>query len=84
MVLNLGFQTNSWKISIRQLAYTLVTLFASIPITYDSNRTEYEYQGLMMYQAVCYLAKGSQEPDPYMLRALPRRVSRSTALPDRS
>lgn len=34
IVLNLGFQTNSWKISIRQLAYTLVTLVASIPITY--------------------------------------------------
>lgn len=33
IVLNLGFQTNSWRISIRQLAYTLVTLFASIPIT---------------------------------------------------
>ncbi|KAG0646930.1 Core trichothecene cluster (CTC) 12 [Hyphodiscus hymeniophilus] len=33
VVLNLGFETNSWKISIRQLAYTLVTLIASIPIT---------------------------------------------------
>jgi len=33
VVLNLGFQTNSWKISIRQLSYTLVTMFASVPIT---------------------------------------------------
>ncbi|KAK4935167.1 hypothetical protein LTR10_023730 [Elasticomyces elasticus] len=33
IVLNLGFQTNAWKISIRQLSYNLVTLFASIPIT---------------------------------------------------
>ncbi|CZR54295.1 uncharacterized protein PAC_04179 [Phialocephala subalpina] len=33
IVLNLGFETNSWKISIRQLSYTLITMFASIPIT---------------------------------------------------
>lgn len=33
VILNLGFETSAWKISIRQLSYTLVTLFASIPIT---------------------------------------------------
>ncbi|EXJ61668.1 hypothetical protein A1O7_02097 [Cladophialophora yegresii CBS 114405] len=33
IVLNLGFQTDAWKISIRQLSYSLVTLVASIPIT---------------------------------------------------
>ncbi|KAJ9502871.1 hypothetical protein LTR99_010050 [Exophiala xenobiotica] len=33
IVLNLGFETNAWKISIRQLSYTLLTLFVSIPIT---------------------------------------------------
>jgi len=33
IVLNLGFETNSWKISIRQLAYSLTTLVVSIPIT---------------------------------------------------
>ncbi|EXJ87408.1 hypothetical protein A1O3_04368 [Capronia epimyces CBS 606.96] len=33
IVLNLGFQTNAWDISIRQLSYNLVTLFASIPLT---------------------------------------------------
>ncbi|OQV02223.1 hypothetical protein CLAIMM_07457 [Cladophialophora immunda] len=33
IVLNLGFQTNAWKISIRQLSYNLVTLFTSIPLT---------------------------------------------------
>lgn len=33
IVLNLGFETNAWKISLRQLAYTLTTLLASIPIT---------------------------------------------------
>ncbi|KAL2432918.1 hypothetical protein ABEF95_015775 [Exophiala dermatitidis] len=33
IVLNLGFETNAWDISIRQLSYNLVTLFASIPLT---------------------------------------------------
>jgi hypothetical protein len=33
IVLNLGFQTNAWKISLRQLSYSLVSMFASIPIT---------------------------------------------------
>jgi len=33
LVLNLGFEDNSWAISIRQLAYTVVTLVASVPIT---------------------------------------------------
>ncbi|KAJ4419584.1 hypothetical protein N0V82_004887 [Gnomoniopsis sp. IMI 355080] len=34
IVLNLGFQTDSWAISIRQLSYSLLTMFASIPITW--------------------------------------------------
>lgn len=34
IVLNLGFQTDSWGISIRQLSYSLLTMFASIPITW--------------------------------------------------
>ncbi|KAK5130405.1 hypothetical protein LTR08_002152 [Meristemomyces frigidus] len=33
IVLNLGYETNSWKISIRQLTYSVTTLIASIPIT---------------------------------------------------
>ena len=33
IVLNLGFENNSWSISLRQLSYSLVSLFASIPIT---------------------------------------------------
>jgi hypothetical protein len=37
IVLNLGFESSSWRISIRQLAYTLPTLFTSIPITYVDN-----------------------------------------------
>jgi hypothetical protein len=36
IVLNLGFETNSWRISIRQLSYTLLTLTTSIPITWYS------------------------------------------------
>lgn len=34
IVLNLGFEDNSWSISIRQLAYSVTTLVVSIPITY--------------------------------------------------
>ena len=34
IVLNLGFETSSWIISLRQLAYSLTTLLVSIPITY--------------------------------------------------
>lgn len=34
IVLNLGFETNSWQISIRQLSYAVVTMFVSIPITW--------------------------------------------------
>lgn len=34
IVLNLGFETDSWAISIRQLSYSLLTMFASIPITW--------------------------------------------------
>ena len=33
IVLNLGFESNAWKISVRQLSYSLVSLVASIPIT---------------------------------------------------
>lgn len=34
VVLNLGFETDSWAISVRQLSYTILTMFASIPITW--------------------------------------------------
>ncbi|KAK1808176.1 hypothetical protein LTR12_017470 [Friedmanniomyces endolithicus] len=33
IVLNLGFESSSWRISIRQLAVNVTTLIASIPIT---------------------------------------------------
>lgn len=38
IILNLGFETNSWRISVRQLSYTVVTMVASIPITWYSTR----------------------------------------------
>lgn len=34
IVLHLGFDTDAWTISIRQLSYSLLTMFASIPITW--------------------------------------------------
>ncbi|KAJ7494520.1 hypothetical protein B0H11DRAFT_2005057 [Mycena galericulata] len=33
IVLNLGFETNTWRISVRQLSYVLVITFSSIPVT---------------------------------------------------
>ena len=38
IVLNLGYETNAWKISVRQLSYTFPTIVASIPITLYSTR----------------------------------------------
>jgi hypothetical protein len=38
IVLNLGFETNAWQISIRQLSYQLPTLFTVIPITWYSTK----------------------------------------------
>ncbi|KAJ8126120.1 hypothetical protein O1611_g7518 [Lasiodiplodia mahajangana] len=38
IILNLGFETDAWRISIRQLSYQLVVLFVSIPITWYSTR----------------------------------------------
>lgn len=34
IVLNLGFETDSWAISIRQLSYALPSLLVSLPITW--------------------------------------------------
>ncbi|KAJ7118832.1 major facilitator superfamily domain-containing protein [Mycena epipterygia] len=33
IVLNLGFETNAWRISVRQLSYNMVIIFTSIPVT---------------------------------------------------
>lgn len=38
LVLNLGFETSSWLISVRQLSYGLLSLFASLPITWYATR----------------------------------------------
>ncbi|KAG9240293.1 major facilitator superfamily domain-containing protein [Calycina marina] len=38
VVLNLGFEDNSLSISIRQLSFTLVNIFASIPITWYATK----------------------------------------------
>ncbi|KAI0146392.1 MFS general substrate transporter [Xylariaceae sp. FL1272] len=38
IILNLGFETNAWRISVRQLSYQLPVLFASIPITWYATR----------------------------------------------
>ncbi|KAJ7611614.1 MFS general substrate transporter [Roridomyces roridus] len=33
IVLNLGFETNAWRISVRQLSYNLLIIVSSIPVT---------------------------------------------------
>ncbi|KAK4234809.1 major facilitator superfamily domain-containing protein [Achaetomium macrosporum] len=38
LVLNLGYETNSWDISIRQLSYSLTTLAFSLVVTWWSTR----------------------------------------------
>lgn len=51
IVLNLGFETNSWKISIRQLAYSVTTLVVSIPITLYATK----YKDLKWPLIVCFI-----------------------------
>ncbi|KAI1499562.1 major facilitator superfamily domain-containing protein [Biscogniauxia marginata] len=38
IVLHLGFESDAWRISVRQLSYQLPVLFSSIPITWYSTR----------------------------------------------
>ncbi|KAI1800430.1 MFS general substrate transporter [Daldinia bambusicola] len=38
IVLNLGFESNAWRISVRQLSYQLPVLFASVPITWYATK----------------------------------------------
>ncbi|KAK6951517.1 hypothetical protein Daesc_006038 [Daldinia eschscholtzii] len=38
IALNLGFESNAWRISVRQLSYQLPVLFASVPITWYATR----------------------------------------------
>jgi hypothetical protein len=77
IVLNLGFQTNAWKISIRQLSYNLVTLFVSIPITYvgspiQKNRFRKLTTNL---QVICNEIQGFEVSVDSDLCHLPRGVS---------
>ncbi|KAI1767967.1 MFS general substrate transporter [Hypoxylon sp. FL1150] len=38
IALNLGFESDSWRISVRQLSYQLPVLFTSVPITWYATR----------------------------------------------
>ncbi|KAI9758940.1 MAG: hypothetical protein M4579_002680 [Chaenotheca gracillima] len=38
VVLNLGWETSAWDISVRQLSYQLVILFACVPVTWYATR----------------------------------------------
>ncbi|KAI1334417.1 MFS general substrate transporter [Xylariaceae sp. FL0016] len=50
IVLQLGFESDSWAISVRQLSYQLPVLFASIPITWYATR----YKDLQAPLLVCF------------------------------
>ncbi|KAG8157455.1 hypothetical protein KVR01_012839 [Diaporthe batatas] len=60
IVLHLGFETDAWTISIRQLSYSLLTMFASIPITWYA--TAYKDMrspllvtfGIFLVVTICY------------------------------
>ena len=60
IVLHLGFESSSWIISIRQLAYSITSLVASIPITlYATKFKDLKYPllatfGLFLVVVVCY------------------------------
>ncbi|MCJ1296446.1 hypothetical protein MMC34_008012 [Xylographa carneopallida] len=60
IVLNLGFETNAWRISIRQLAYNITTLVASIPLTlYATKYKDLKSPllvtfGLFLVVTICY------------------------------
>ncbi|KAI0407135.1 major facilitator superfamily domain-containing protein [Xylaria palmicola] len=38
IILQLGFETDAWQISVRQLSYQLPVLFASLPVTWYATR----------------------------------------------
>jgi hypothetical protein len=38
VVLQLGFEPDAWRISIRQLSYQLPAIFSSVPITWYATR----------------------------------------------
>jgi hypothetical protein len=38
LILQLGFETDSWKIAVRQLSYQFLVLFGSIPVTWYATK----------------------------------------------
>ncbi|KAI0124790.1 major facilitator superfamily domain-containing protein [Xylariales sp. AK1849] len=60
LVLNLGFETDAWQISVRQLSFTLPNLFISLPITWYATRFKdlktpiIATFGLFLVVAICY------------------------------
>jgi len=51
IVLNLGFEDTSWQISVRQLSYNLVSLFACLPITWYATK----FKDLKNPTIVCFI-----------------------------
>lgn len=61
IVLNLGFDTSAWRISVRQLSYSVTSLVASIPVTWVIYRhATYSITDRHISQAVCNEIQGHQ------------------------
>jgi hypothetical protein len=78
IVLNLGFETNAWRISVRQLAYNLVIIVSSVPVTCVFARFISKWSLILNglpYQVVCDEVQGSQESASGHVLLLPRRVN---------
>jgi hypothetical protein len=54
-VLNLGFEDSAWKISIRQLSFNLLNLFASVPIIWWATKRK-DVKGPLYVTFVLFLA----------------------------
>ncbi|TGJ83164.1 hypothetical protein E0Z10_g5595 [Xylaria hypoxylon] len=55
IILQLGFETDAWQISVRQLSYQLPVLFASVPITWYATRYK-DLQSPLLVTFIIFLA----------------------------
>ncbi|KAI1280184.1 major facilitator superfamily domain-containing protein [Xylaria sp. FL0933] len=55
VVLQLGFETDSWQIAVRQLSYVLPALFTSIPVTWYATRFR-DLQSPLLFTFTIFLA----------------------------
>ncbi|KAI0879315.1 major facilitator superfamily domain-containing protein [Hypoxylon argillaceum] len=54
IILQLGFETDAWKIAIRQLSYQLLILFSSVPVTWYATRYK-DLQSPLLFTFLIFL-----------------------------